>query len=188
MNFSVKPILTDTLRRTRRLQRRIPVVTAQELNRQGRRSRTLITRQLSTASGVKPQKRIRRRVLLPRRGNAKPRRLRKDGLTLFESFPGRYFPKGIPPGARVRVEPEGQVDRRGRRTKGQPFRAKMPSGHRGLFRRLGTASLPIRNVETVSLEGPGYAIRQKVLIELAAEFPSKWESRMRRETRRVFGR
>ena len=188
LKLAVKVEARKAVRATRRILKRIPVVTAQELNTQRRQSRTRMTRRLSSQVNVRPQKRIRRRILLPRPGNATPRRLKSSGITMFSTVPGRYFTRGLVGGARYVVEPEGTPDKRGRRTQGGAFEATMPSGYTSLFRRLGRRRLPIRDARVVSLEGPGYAIRMDVLRDLAKEWPARWTKRMRRETKRIFGR
>lgn len=180
------------IRATRKLNRRIPVVTAQELNTQRRQSRTRMTRRLSKLAGVKPQKRIRRRILMPRSTAATPRRLTTLGLTLFEAFPARYWPGSMPGAARVSIQSEGVVDSSGRRTVGGSFKATMPNDYTGVFRRLSPShpqkhGLPIRNVVVVSLERVGYKVREEVLGELAKEWKARWENRIDREIKRTFG-
>jgi len=183
---------------TRRLAKRTPIVTAQELNRQAKRSKTLLVRGMGSVLGVKPQKRLRRRVVIPKGGRAKPGRLAAIGLSLVETMPARWFAKGrrgrggglslsIPGGASVRNN---------RPTAGQPFRATMPNGKTLVMRRVNPAKtrvsdsgptwLPIQEM-MIDTSVPGYAVRSDVLQTLAKEWPAVWQKRMKREIKRAFG-
>lgn len=177
----------QVVRALRRLPERLNKITAQELNRQRQQSRTLMVRGLVRALNVKPQKRLRRRIVLPRGGRATPRKLVATGLSLVESMPARWFARGkrgrgggfaldLPSGTRVIQN---------RPMDGAPFKATMRSGFENVFRRAGKASLPIiaLNVDTTR---PGYAVRQATLLELARRFPEQYQRRVRRELRRTF--
>ena len=191
VTFDAKPVL----RRLARLPARSRKITAQELNRQRTKSRTLMTRDLSRALGVRPQKRIRKRIILPRQGRATERKLRADGLSLFEVAPGRWFAKGSRGrgGGFTMVLAGGSELLNTRSTRGQPFRAMMPNGRADIFRRVdprrsGTVNtwLPIQKVQ-VDISRAGYAARNRALNQLAREWPRQWQGRMKRELRRAFG-
>jgi len=169
-------------------------LTAQVLNRQRTRSRTLMVRGLSALFSIK-QKKIRQRVLLPRGGKANARNLVATGLSLFEIFPARWFIKrsrgrgGTPSFAL----PTGTSVINRRATAGQPFVATMPSGHDAVFRRATPRDkkrkdthLPISEL-MVDASRPGYRVRAGALKQLAAEFPAAWLKRMRGELKRRFG-
>lgn len=81
------------LSRFRLLRKRNRIVVRRIINRQRRQSRTLITRWASRRLGVSPQKRIRRRILLPVTGQATVKRLEAVQLSLAELMPVRWFRK-----------------------------------------------------------------------------------------------
>lgn len=185
MNVRITPDTREVERKTRKLRRRTPVATAQELNTQRNQSRTRITRTLSKLLGVTPQKRIRQRVLLPRGGKANKDKLRALALLLVDSIPARWFyrrgklnapltfngPAGailLPPGV-SKIFPGSSV-----------------RGGQDVFRRKGPSRLPIATAQT-DVSAAGYSVRAAVLVELAREWPARWEKRMRREIARAFG-
>ena len=178
--------------------------TAQELNRQLRTSKggtgrsialpvVGMTRRIQRETGIKPQKRIARRIRFPRSGFAKATRLIANGLTLFALYPMRYFDKGIPSGAqRVVLERDGQ----GREFFGAPFPVKLKSGAQGTMRKLKVQTprygahgghLPINWSEAVDITPIAYRERLAVLRDLARAWPRQWANRMRKELKRVFG-
>ena len=183
----------------RKVRRGVPKWTAQELNRQRRRSRTLLTRAIAKGAGIAPQKRVRRRIRFPRNTQATPTRLVAVGLSVTSVFPARYFKTLPPPGGRLVAV--SAPDAAGRIPTGEAFAARMPSGHRGTFRRLQPATwirarrserwrgrLPIGPSHFVDLsELTGRSIR-RVLRELSREFPGQMERRLDRELRRAFTR
>ena len=85
------------LRAFRRTRKRTRVIISQTLNRQVRQARTRLTRAVQAQTGVKPQKRIRRRIVIPRSGMANKRRLEAVYLTLLEVTPMRWY-RGRPVG------------------------------------------------------------------------------------------
>ena len=183
-----------------RLPGRTRKITAQELNKQRKRSKTLIVRGLANRLNIKPQKRVRRRVLLPRGGFATERKLRADALALVETMPGRYFAKGTRGrgGGFTLVTAGGSKIKNTRQTTGQPFFAEMASGHVGVMRRVDPKTkrykggdkkkptwLPIQEV-MVDTSVPGYAERQKALDKLGKEWNEQWTKRMKGELKRAF--
>lgn len=198
IKFGATLLAGKAIRGTARILGRVKPVTAQELNTQRKQSRGRIAKQLSLAAGVLPQRRLRKRVVLPRGAAAKPRKLEAGGLTLFDTLPLRWWKNGAPPAGTKKVT--SKPDTVGRVQMGGAFTATMLSGFTGEFRRLTPQEwapgksrnpapkgyLPIGHAEYVDLTGPGYRIRENVLQELALEFPPRWERRMERETRRAF--
>jgi len=197
MKFAVKVDARAAIKSTAQLIERTPVITAQELNRQAKRSKTLLKRGLASAFSV-AQKLVSSRIIIPRGGKAKPKRLFAVGLSLVEMMPARYFAKGkrgrgggftlnIPPGTSVYEW---------RPVVGQPFRATMPNGVSLILRRInppktrvskdGPTWLPIKEM-MIDTSTPGYAVRADVLKTLASEWPSVWQKRMKREIKRAFG-
>ena len=152
-----------------------------------------ITRRLSRILNIRPQRRIRKRVLLPPTLRASARRLRAVGIALVHNMPARWFLRGKKGGIAL---PRG-AELLDSDAKGQPFIAKGQRG-RNVFRRgskrrtaqagaggLGT-HLPIKEqfVDTAPL---GNSVLGFVIQELAREFPGRFQRRMGRELRRIYG-
>lgn len=131
--IDVRADLREVRRDLRRLRDEdVPRAAATALNRTNRRVRTAVVRKLAGDLGVRPQRRIRRRVLIPRGAGfrATRRHLVAGGLVLLAFVPEIWT---IPSGARARRAAQGA----------NKFIATMPSGHTGLFRRRGNRRLPI---------------------------------------------
>lgn len=198
MKVGVKIDARAAVKSTAQLIKRTPIVTAQELNRQATRSKTLLVRGMSSVLGVKPQKRLRRRVVIPKGGKAKPGRLAAVGLALVEVMPARWFAKGSRGrGSGFSLDiPGGASVRNSRPTVGEPFRATMPNGKTLVLRRVNPAKtrvsdsgptwLPIQEM-MIDTSVPGYAVRSDVLRTLAKEWAGVWQKRMKREIKRAFG-
>lgn len=77
------------------------VIASQTLNRQARQYRTRATRLIAAETGISPMKRIRRRIILPRTGQANARRLIAITLTLLELTPLRWYGRRGPKVGRV---------------------------------------------------------------------------------------
>ena len=197
MKFAVKVDARAAIKSTAQLRERTPVITAQELNRQAKRSKTLLKRGLASAFSV-AQKLVSSRIIIPRGGKATPKRLYAVGLSLVETMPARYFAKGKRGrgGGFTLNFPAGTSVRNTRPTTGQPFRATMPNGKSLILRRVnppktrvskdGPTWLPIKEM-MIDTSTPGYAVRAGVLKTLASEWPSVWQKRMKREIKRAFG-
>lgn len=195
----------------RTLPRETKKVEARELNRQMRasisgtgNSKILpvigMVRRMARGWGVSPQRRIRRRIFVPRGAFAKPTRLAALGLTLFEELPMRYFQKqGLPSGAEARqtVKP----DTIGRVPFGPAFTVRLQSGATGKMRKLtpqkwgrkgrrnfeSKSYLPIGWAEFADVSTPAYSIRQAVLVDLARWFPRQMDMAFQKLMRRRFG-
>lgn len=194
MKFVGRFDATQAIRASRALQHRVSLATAQELNRQRRRSRTLLTRNLSRILGVRPQRRIRKRILLPRAGQATRFNLRAWGLSLYEVMPARWFTED----GRTNIRRGGGITvSNTRSTRGKPFWATTKSGRRDIFRRAHPSrprnrpgidpQLPIQAM-MMNTSIVGQRVRQFVLNKLAYEWPDIWTARIRREIRRTFRR
>jgi len=180
--------------RLERLPKQSRVIIRQILNRQRRQSRTLMVRGLSRRLGVRPQKRLRRRILLPVTGQARTDHLVALGLSLVESMPARWFAKGR--GRRTNLNLPGGTSLIVRRAvTGGAFRAQVKS-HTGVFKRAarpakrvssngGKTWLPIVE-QQVSTARAGYRVREEVLEKLSGDFPREYNRRMLRVLRRVF--
>ena len=101
----------------------VPSAAAQALNRTNKGLRTDITRAIASHYGIKPIKRVRRRVVIPRtpQFTASKRNLHAGGLLLFAFLP-EYWTAGGKRGARAAQGPN-------------KFVATMPNGYTGLWRR-----------------------------------------------------
>ena len=198
ITFDAKPVL----RRLAKLPMRTAVVTAQELNRQRKQSKGRMTKQLAKTLDVKPQKRINRRIWFPRNTQATPRRLRADGLSLFNVAPARWFTKGTRGrgGGITIAQPGGTSEIQRKPVTGQPFRIVAKNGAKLTVRRSAVPNkgkrkdhrrdgqrtwLPVYETQ-IDISKPAYAVRFGVLSQLAREWPKVWGNRMKRELRRVF--
>ena len=175
-------------------------ITAQELNRQRRQSRTRLIRGLTGALGV-TRKRAKGRIWLPRGGFARPRHLVASGLALIAVFPARWFAKGqrgrgggfnlsLPSGTAV-VERHAMT--------GQAFRVQLPRAPvvdvvrrrdpikkgREKDREGGRTWLPIQKLE-VDVARVGARVLDGVLASLAREWPDRFARRFGRELKRRF--
>jgi hypothetical protein len=130
--LSVRGDIRAVLRDLKHLERTVvPRATATALNRTNERVRTQIVKGLSGSLGIL-QKRVRRRVILPRALRATRHKLTASGLTLFTFVPEIYRLRTV----EARREAQGP----------NRFIATMPSGHVGLFRRRGPTRLPIQEI------------------------------------------
>jgi len=85
------PEIRGVLRGVKRLETGSRRLVASILNRQRTQSRTRITRAVQSATGISPQRRIRRRILLPRAGRARPDSLDAGALMLLKYTPLRWY-------------------------------------------------------------------------------------------------
>lgn len=132
IGLNVRTDLKAVERDLNRVQKQVvPKLAAQALNRTNRGIRTDIVRALSGGLNIKPAKRVRRRILIPKGRDfvATAQRLRAGGLFLFQYVPEIYTLKG----ARAKKQAQGP----------NRFLADMPNGHLGLFRRKSKSRLPI---------------------------------------------
>ena len=148
----------SVLRAFRRTRKRVKVITAQTLNRQTRQARTRLTRAVQSRTGIKPQKRIRRRILIPRTGRATPRKLEAVYLALLEVTPLRWYGKGGPSVGRVEALPDT-----GRNSTGG-----------------------VRRV--VNLAQIVYPARARIQSWLAMQFPREMNRRLKVDLRKIWGR
>jgi hypothetical protein len=113
-------------------KRIVPKIMASELNRTNKTIRGRAVKQLAAALGIKPQKRLRRRVFIPKGGPfvARPGKYHAGGLYLAAYIPEIYLHSG----ARAKRSAQGP----------NKFLASMDSGHTGLYKRTGRRRLPIR--------------------------------------------
>lgn len=194
------------LKSFRRMPREVKKVTSQEVNRQMRtsiggtgNSRALpvvgMVRRMSKAWNVRPQRRIRKRIFVPRGAFSRPTTLTATGLTLFDTLPMRYFPKGLPAGAKAL--PSG-VDKVGREPFGGEFPVKLRSGATGVMRKLrpqvwsrksnpgpSTNYVPIGWSKYVDVFAPAKSIRASVLNDLAKHWPAQMSAALRKVLPRV---
>ena len=192
----------------KRLAFRTPDIIAQELNRQRRAFRggtgkgrlpvVGLPRRLAALTSIKPLKRLRRRVLEPRAGNATRRKLNAGGLTLYESLPSRYW-KGKPGQGELK---DVVADPSGRQPVGGMFLVALKSGARGQMKRFTpqewtrmrpdknpkTNYLPINWAQYVDLTPNAYPARLRVLRDLARFWPAQMSRRLRSEFRGIFRR
>lgn len=197
-------------RQIRRLPKDLLKVESRAINQQMRasiggtgKSKTLpvvgMVRRMSQAWSVKPQRRLRNRMFVPRTAWAKPQRskLFAEGLTLFDVLPMRYFTKGVPGGATVK---ESGPDSQGRTPYGGAFKVTLRSGATGAMRKLRPQKwgggggrnrnpqgyLPIGWAQYVDVSGPAYQIRNNVLKDLARYFPTQMDAAFSKYFRRKF--
>jgi len=122
-SIDVKGDVKRITRDLKRVQRKIvPKAAAKALNRTNRGIKTDATKALSSELNIKPQKRVRRRLLLPRGLRATPKRLVTGGLRLFRFVPAVWL---VGKGKRALKSSTGP----------NRFIAEMESGHVGLFSR-----------------------------------------------------
>jgi hypothetical protein len=199
MRINARLDARGVLRSIPKLRKANKRITAQELNRQRAKSRTLMTRELKGALGVRPQFRIRRRIVLPRSTRATERNLRAEGFALLALMPARYWVsrgRGRGGKANISLPPHTRIATTVA-TRGQPFVAPMRGSKPGAFRRGANAThrqrsdgqwtaLPIKTV-WVDTSRPAAAALDRALTQLSREFPGQWANRMRREIKRTMG-
>ena len=114
----------------KRLKRNVvPEAAAVALNRTNRGVRTDGVRAISHQTGIQ-QKRVRRRLFIPKKFLAHKGNLSTGGLSLFNYVPEIWE---LPAGIKVRRARQGP----------NKFLAKMPTGHVGFYRRKRNRRLPI---------------------------------------------
>lgn len=119
----------------------VPTAAAQGLNRTNKGLRTDIVRAIASHFGIRPLKRVRRRVAIPRKPEfvAGKGRLRAAGLILFAYLPEIYLVGG---GVRARRAAQGP----NRFVMTTTDKAGTGKPHVGLFERKGTKRLPVREI------------------------------------------
>lgn len=133
IELNIKADVREVERDLVRVERHIATkAAAQALNRTNRSVRARVAKDVAGAFGIKPLKRIRRRIFIPK----------KPGWTANKnslSAGGRVLMKYVP-----EIWTIGRSPAAARRAQGpNRFAQTMDSGHLGLFRRKGGGRLPI---------------------------------------------
>lgn len=142
MQISVRADVKKMTRDLTKVQKKIvPKVTSQALNKTGKQVRTQAVRQVSAMAGIR-QKLVRSRLRF--QSFSKPTRLRLIISAWFMPILAFKVGNARETSTGVKV---------GKRSFGNAFIATMPSGHIGVFARIGKPRLPIKE-ESINLN-PG---------------------------------
>lgn len=189
--------IRGVVRRLRRLPKELRKIESREINRQMQTSiggtgagKVLpvvgMTRRISVAFGISPQKRVRSRLRFPRSWRSSPRTLKASALMLFDTLPRAWFKAGVPAGG---IERDAKKDKLGRVAFGGTFSAKLRGGKIGTMRKLQpqrSSRLPIGWAKYVDLDLAVQAIRADVLRKLAREWPRQIDTAFKRPLKNAF--